>query len=106
MAVVCRVHIPSSMTERHGFVKTLAGSVGETVHSVRHRLRMRRSYLVERYELSGCGAVADQLLRIFEAMRRLDNGTYGACLACAMWIDRETLRSEPEATRCQVCALF
>ena len=49
---------------------------------------------------------ARTLLDIFEAMRRVDRGTYGICVQCGSTIDLERLSARPEAAACQVCAMF
>jgi DnaK suppressor protein len=38
-----------------------------------------------------------------EALARIVDGTYGACLACGMAIPIATLAGEPAASHCQVC---
>jgi hypothetical protein len=73
---------------------------------VRQRLRARRAPLVARYQRDHDPDDAAQLLRIFEALRRLDLGIYGQCVACGMAIDRQQLEDAPETTRCEVCSLF
>jgi DnaK suppressor protein len=40
---------------------------------------------------------------IDEALARIVDGTYGACLTCGMAIPITTLRAEPVASHCQVC---
>lgn len=49
---------------------------------------------------------AVRLLRIFEALRRIELGTYGQCAGCGNFIDGERLVLEPEAHHCQVCSAF
>jgi RNA polymerase-binding transcription factor DksA len=49
---------------------------------------------------------ARQLLSIFEAIRRVDLGTYGLCATCGSVIDRDRLARLPEAAMCDVCAEF
>jgi DnaK suppressor protein len=38
-----------------------------------------------------------------EALARIVDGTYGACLACGMAIPIATLAGEPAASHCEVC---
>jgi DnaK suppressor protein len=40
-----------------------------------------------------------------EALARIVDGTYGACLACGMAIPIATLAGEPAASHCEVCLL-
>lgn len=49
---------------------------------------------------------AVRLLRIFEALRRIDLGTYGLCAGCGGVIEMDRLQAEPEAHQCEVCAMF
>lgn len=46
------------------------------------------------------------LLAIFEAIRRVECGTYGMCLNCGSSIDTERLKKQPEIAICVVCAMF
>jgi DnaK suppressor protein len=46
---------------------------------------------------------ADTLVRIDEALRRLDAGTYGSCAECGDEIAERRLRALPFAVRCQAC---
>ncbi len=40
---------------------------------------------------------------IEDAMRRMDDGTYGICEACSNGIERARLRALPFAKKCMVC---
>jgi DnaK suppressor protein len=46
---------------------------------------------------------AEMLVRIEEALVRLDAGEYGSCFECAREISEERLRALPFAVRCQAC---
>ena len=46
---------------------------------------------------------AETLQRIDEAMRRLEDGTYGNCFECADEISQQRLRALPFAVRCKDC---
>jgi DnaK suppressor protein len=46
---------------------------------------------------------AETLLRIDEALVRLDAGKYGSCFECAGAIAERRLRALPFAVRCQAC---
>jgi DnaK suppressor protein len=48
-------------------------------------------------------AKAETLVRIDEALARLDAGTYGSCLECDREISERRLRALPFAVRCQGC---
>jgi DnaK suppressor protein len=95
---------------------------------VRRHLRARRLAIMVRYQVEAVfRAAADgestsrqdarwmslltdedavRLLRIFEALRRIELGTYGRCAGCGEVIDGNRLIAEPETHHCQVCATF
>ena len=47
---------------------------------------------------------AAMLGRVTAALRRLEDGTYGACLACGVAIEAPRLHALPEAETCYDCA--
>ena len=46
---------------------------------------------------------AEEVEEALEALRRLDEGTYGSCADCELVIPEKRLRARPEATRCIDC---
>ena len=46
----------------------------------------------------------DELIRIDEALKRMERGSYGTCTVCHGPIERERLEAVPEADRCGGCA--
>ena len=46
---------------------------------------------------------AETLMRISEALVRLEAGTYGTCLSCRGEIAKRRLQALPFAVRCQAC---
>ena len=96
--------------------------------AARRRLRSRRLSIMVRYQVeavfrsASAGEVesrqdvawvklltdedAVKLLRIFEALRRIELGTFGQCTACGSTIDAQLLISRPEAHHCEICATF
>ncbi|MBA3056289.1 MAG: TraR/DksA family transcriptional regulator [Sphingomonadales bacterium] len=55
--------------------------------------------------LAGIDEVLRQEIReIREALLRIDNGTYGTCVACGNAISRARLQALPTAVRCINCA--
>jgi RNA polymerase-binding transcription factor DksA len=96
--------------------------------ATRRRLRARRLAIMVRYQVEAVfKSAADgapttrqdltwvklltdddavRLLRIFEALRRIDLGTYGLCAGCGGAIEPERLNAEPEAHQCEVCSMF
>jgi len=95
---------------------------------VRRHLRARRLAIMVRYQVDAvfrAAATGDmtsrqevawmsllsdedavKLLRIFEALRRIELGTYGRCAGCGEVIDGNRLVAEPETHHCQICATF
>jgi len=45
----------------------------------------------------------EELIRIDESLRKLDQGTYGVCERCGAHIEDERLYAEPYALRCVNC---
>ena len=96
--------------------------------SARRRLRARRLSIMVRYQVEAVfRSAADgdvearqdvawvklltdddavKLLRIFEALRRIELGTFGQCAACGSMIDATLLAARPEAHHCEICATF
>jgi RNA polymerase-binding transcription factor DksA len=84
----------------------------------RRRLHARRWSIMARYRADAqhrpdaewvarlTDADARALLLVFEALRRLDAGTYGRCVGCGAAIDDAALEARPEAALCAVCAMF
>ena len=64
----------------------------------------------DRHDQSWIALLSDEdavrLLRIFEALRRIDMGVYGQCASCGESIDHARLEATPEAHLCEVCSLF
>jgi DnaK suppressor protein len=54
-------------------------------------------------ELALLGMRAEALMRVDEALTRLDAGKYGACVDCAARIAVRRLRALPFAVRCRDC---
>jgi RNA polymerase-binding transcription factor DksA len=44
-----------------------------------------------------------EIVEIDEALRRIENGTYGTCEACGGAIGRDRLRALPEVRHCVSC---
>lgn len=105
-----------------------------TTRSIRQKLMTRRSQLLARYRdeldrvdeqldshesedverstehwdaqvLSRLGDVdARAIAEIVAALRRLDDGSYGTCIACGDRISAARLEALPEAANCIACA--
>lgn len=59
--------------------------------------------LIEDLGLSVSDIRKEELLRIDESLRKLDQGTYGICEKCGTEIDEERLRVEASAMHCLKC---
>ena len=53
------------------------------------------------YVVSGKGH--SRAVEAIEALRRIEDGTYGICVDCGMTIPPARLQVKPEATRCIAC---
>ena len=97
---------------------TLSERRCEMQHDVQRRLRDGRTDRpdegrddLERSEVDIQGDIefaldqmrAETLIRIDEALVRLDAGEYGSCVECAGEIAERRLRALPFAVRCQAC---
>jgi RNA polymerase-binding transcription factor len=58
---------------------------------------------VQEVELALVEMKSETLARIDEALRRLENGSYGICDECGREIAEARLRAVPFATRCLAC---
>ncbi|MBP9670617.1 TraR/DksA C4-type zinc finger protein [Candidatus Woesebacteria bacterium] len=47
---------------------------------------------------------SDSLKRVRQAMKRVDDGTYGKCIKCGEMIDTDRLGIDPTAELCMSCA--
>ncbi len=47
---------------------------------------------------------SDSLKRVQQAMKRVDDGTYGKCIKCGEMIDTDRLGIDPTAELCMSCA--
>lgn len=47
---------------------------------------------------------ADSLKRVRDAMKRVDDGTYGKCVKCGLMINTDRLGIDPTADLCMDCA--
>lgn len=59
--------------------------------------------VAEGERLSDAARATEKLFQIEEALRRVDEGTYGVCVDCEEDIDERRLNAVPEAERCIAC---
>jgi DnaK suppressor protein len=89
-------------------------SLGQEIAAVRGAAETRGSELLdqkdeaslrERTEVGDAEVARDvaELREIETALRRLDEGRYGLCMACDEAIDPRRLGAEPFAVRCAAC---
>jgi DnaK suppressor protein len=45
----------------------------------------------------------EQLKHVLEALRRIDDGSYGRCIDCGNALPADRLEAKPEAARCMAC---
>lgn len=58
---------------------------------------------IEDLGLKVSGIKKDELIRIDESLRKIEDGTYGLCEACGSEVDEARLAAEPLALRCLRC---
>lgn len=67
------------------------------------RLSRLDSMQMQQMALASKRRLEDERIRLQEAQRRLDGGTYGRCLLCGGDIDLERLEYQPDAVTCVSC---
>ncbi len=65
--------------------------------------RLASSTMEERYSTL-LGGLRQDLDDVEEAMRRLENGSYGRCDACGVPLPAEHLETRPTSPRCSSCS--
>ena len=75
----------------------------ERPHEVHDNLEHSDADMQGDIELALLGMRAETLIRIDEALLRLDAGQYGFCRECESEISEQRLRALPFAVRCQMC---
>lgn len=83
------MNLSSAVTEHHDMKR------------VAHRLLIARAEQVR--ALKG-EAMLKELTQLIEALRRLDDGTWGTCEECCCAIGRNRLMAVPETRWCAGCA--
>jgi DnaK suppressor protein len=79
------------------------GTRSDRSTDVREAIECAEASTQEDIELALVQMRADTVIRIDEALVRLDAGNYGSCLDCAGDIAERRLRALPFAVRCQAC---
>ena len=76
---------------------------GSTVQGVLDAAESSEADIQDEIEFALIQMKAETLNRIDEALRRLEEGTYGYCFECGEEINEKRLRALPFAVRCKDC---
>jgi DnaK suppressor protein len=76
---------------------------GNTVQGVLDAAESSEADIQDEIEFALIQMKAETLNKIDEALRRLEEGTYGYCFECGEEISERRLRALPFAVRCQDC---
>ncbi len=68
------------------------------------RLSRLDSMQMEEIRKDGVRRRNERIHLLQEALRRMDDGSYGVCESCNEWIQYERLQERPEADLCSGCA--
>jgi len=92
------------MSEVQGRMRDVrAEGAGSTVQGVLDAAESSEADIQDEIEFALIQMKAETLNRIDEALRRLDEGTYGYCFECGEEINEKRLRALPFAVRCKDC---
>jgi len=61
------------------------------------------SSAMEALKLSFQDTEMDEYNRVVQALKKIDDGTYGICADCGGHISEKRLKSYPNASRCLIC---
>ncbi|HET7617262.1 MAG TPA: TraR/DksA family transcriptional regulator [Vicinamibacterales bacterium] len=92
------------MSEVHEKMRDVrAEGAGSTVQGVLDAAESSEADIQDDIEFALIQMKAETLNRIDEALRRLEEGTYGYCFECGEEISERRLRALPFAVRCKDC---
>ena len=92
------------MSEVQGRMRDVrAEGAGSTVQGVLDAAESSEADIQDEIEFALIQMKAETLNRIDEALRRLEEGTYGYCFECGDEISEKRLRALPFAVRCKDC---
>jgi len=92
------------MSEVQGRMRDVrAEGAGSTVQCVLDAAESSEADIQDEIEFALIQMKAETLNRIDEALRRLDEATYGYCFECGEEINEKRLRALPFAVRCKDC---
>lgn len=96
-----RREIVSEVHEKMRDVRT--EGLGGMVHGVLDAGESSEADIQEDIEFALIQMKSETLVKIDEALRRLEEGTYGNCFECGEDISEQRLRALPFAVRCKEC---
>lgn len=92
------------MSEVQGRMREVrADGAGSTVQGVLDAVESSECDIQDEIEFALIQMKAETLNKIDEALRRLEEGTYGYCFECGEEISERRLRALPFAVRCKDC---
>lgn len=104
--VVARQRLHALLADLDSSSRTLAGELGDTgeLSRIDQHPAEAASELAEMERDEAVLLVMDgQRAEVEAALARLDDGTYGRCVACGTTLPDERLDARPEAARCVTC---
>ena len=92
------------MSEVHGRMRDVrAEGAGSAVQGVLDAAESSELDIQDEIEFALIQMKAETLNKIDEALRRLEEGTYGYCFECGEEVSEKRLRALPFAVRCKDC---
>lgn len=91
------------LSEVHGRLREVRRDANARPHDGMDQGEAGEAHIQEDIEFALIQMKAETLVRIDEALSRLDDGTYGRCLECGDEIAEARLRALPFALRCRDC---
>jgi DnaK suppressor protein len=100
---VLRSMLEQRRTEIQEKLRSLRETLPAEMLTVKDTEEQSMHDFVQDVELALVEMKSETLARIDEALRRLEEGSYGACVECGIEIAEARLRAVPFATRCLAC---
>lgn len=98
-----REMLESRRREIHDKLRSLRESLPADVNEVRDAEEQSVDDFVQDVDLALMQMKSETLSHIDEALRRIEDGTYGVCAECATLISAARLKALPFATLCRDC---
>jgi DnaK suppressor protein len=100
---VLRNMLEERRSEIHGKLRSLREALPEEAAVVRDSEEQSVNDFVRDVDFALMQMKSETLVRIDEALRRLEEGTYGICQDCGNDVPEPRLTALPFATRCREC---